>query len=121
MKKLIGGIIGTGIAIAIIGTIGFLWNSRNDRAIDGEWTARMVRPGAPPSMVTFVFHIDGQQLTGSVDSEPITDGLVTDGKLRFRSGASTVMWSGVVRGREIDILATTPGLLPSRGVARKRE
>jgi hypothetical protein len=121
MKKLIGGIIGTGIAIAIIGTIGFLWNSRNDRAIDGEWTARMVRPGAPPAMVKFEFHVDGQKLTGSVASEPISEGSITDGRLRFRSGASAVRWSGVVRGREIDVLAITPGLLPSRGVARKRE
>ena len=121
MKKLIGGIIGTGIVIAIIGTIGFLWNARNDRALDGEWTARMVRPGAPPSMVRFVFQIDGHKLTGSVDSEPIREGSVTDGRLRFRSGTSAVMWSGVVRGREIDVLATSPGLLPSRGVARKRE
>ena len=121
MKKLIGGIIGTGFVIAIIGTIGFLWKAHTDRALDGEWTARMVRPGAPPSMVRFVFQIDGQKLTGSVDSEPIRDGLITEGRLRFRSGSSAVMWSGVIRGREIDLLATTPGLLPSRGVARKRE
>lgn len=121
MKKLIGGIIGTGFLIAIIGTIGFLWKAHTDRALDGEWTARMIRPGAPPSMVRFEFHIDGQKLTGSVDSEPIHDGVVTDGKLRFRSGASAVIWSGVVRGREIEIVATTPGLLPSKGVARKRE
>jgi hypothetical protein len=121
MKKLIGGIIGTGIAIAIIGTIGFLWKSHTDRALDGEWTARMVRPGAPPSMVRFVFQIDGQKLAGSVDSEPISEGSVSDGRLRFRTGTSAVRWSGVVRGREIDIIATSPGLLPSRGVARKRE
>ena len=81
----------------------------------------MVRPGAPPAMVKFEFHVDGQKLTGSVASEPISEGSITDGRLRFRSGASAVRWSGVVRGREIDVLAITPEVCFLRGASHVRE
>ena len=123
IKKLIVGIIGTGIVIALIGTAGFLWIARTDRQLDGEWTARMVRPGSPPSMIRFVFRVDGRNLTGSVGSDPLENGTVTEGRLRFRSGTgpASTFWTGVVRGREIDLIATAATGLPARGIARKRE
>lgn len=121
MRNLIGGIVLAGIIIALIGSAAFLWKARTDRALDGEWTARMLRPGKPPSTVRFTFQVaQGSTLTGTVDSVPFADGALGGGTLRFR-GADGIAWTGAVRGREIDLVASGPDGLPARGVARKRE
>jgi len=122
MKNLIGGIVLAGVAIAVIGAGVLLWFARADRALDGEWTARMVRPGEPPSVVRFTFEVENDfGLKGTVNSVPFAGGHFANGKLRFR-GADGTAWTGAVRGREIDVVAVGSATnLPARGIARKRE
>ena len=133
VKRIVWGVIAAGILIALIGSYFLLSSSRKAAAVDGQWTARMQRAGQRPYTIRLQLVTSGRKLTGAVEyptgSGAIQGGTIEDGRLafftqhvpQFASEPATITFSGKVRGREIDLTATTPEGLVVNGTARKAQ
>jgi hypothetical protein len=109
----------TGIVIAILGSAFFLLRSRGEKSLNGDWIARMQRPGHAAYILRLRLEIAGETLTGTVEGKPIINGTLKNGKLDFSSGDTN--FHGDLRGREIDLTATNADEIIARGPARKTE
>lgn len=122
-----------GILIAVAGSAVFLINSRRDASLDGTWIARMQRPGHPPWNIRLTFRVSGKTLTGQVvyptGSAAIAGGTVDHGNLtfytkhvpQFETDSVTIVFSGRVKGREVDLISTAPDGTVTKGLARKSD
>lgn len=109
----------SGIIIAILGSAFFLLRSRAESSLNGNWIARMQRPGQAAQTIRLHLEIDGNTLTGDVGGSPIVNGIANNGKLSFSS--ANRKYEGDVRGRELHLTATTADGIITRGAARKTE
>jgi hypothetical protein len=132
-KRVVWGVIAAGILIALVGSALLLSSSRKAAALDGQWTARMQRAGQRPYTIRLQLVTAGRTLTGAVEyptgSGAIQGGTVEDGRLafftrhvpQFATEPATITFSGEVKGREIDLTATTPDGIVTNGTARKAQ
>jgi hypothetical protein len=132
-KRLLWGIIVGAILIALAGTTYFLAASRERISLNGEWIARMQRPGQRPYNVRLRLETSGRTLTGQVNyptgSATIEGGTYERRRLtfytrhvpQFGTEAVTIKFAGEQRGREVELMATTPDGTVTKGIARKVE
>jgi hypothetical protein len=118
-KKLAWTVIVIGIVIAILGSAFFLLRSRQEATLNGSWIARMQRPGHAAYILRFRLETSGSAVKGEVEGAPILDGTIENQRLSFLS--SGAKYQGAVRGREIDLIATSPDGAVIKGVARKTD
>jgi hypothetical protein len=130
-KRLLWIVVAAGIVIALAGSIFLLLGSRERASLNGTWIARMQRPGQRPYSIRIRFETSGRTLTGQVDyptgSGAIQGGTLDDDRVafftkhvpQFESEPATIVFSGQIRGTEIDLTATTPDGNETKGVARK--
>jgi TIR domain len=131
VRKLLWSVVAAGIIIALAGTAYFFSAARERNSIDGEWLARMQRPGQRPYSIRLQLQVAGRTLTGQVmyptGSGRIEGGTFQKGQLafytkhipQFETEPVTILFSGERRGREIELTATTPDGTVTKGVARK--
>jgi hypothetical protein len=115
-KKLAWTVVAIGIVIAVLGSVFFLLRSSKEATLNGTWIARMQRPGHAAYMLRFRLETSDRTLKGEVEGSPILNGTVENGQLNFSSFEAK--YHGDVRGREIQLTATTPDGI-TKGIARK--
>jgi hypothetical protein len=131
--KVLWAVIAAGLIIAVGGAAALLMNSRERVSIDGNWIARMQRPRQPAYNIRLRFHAQGRTLTGAVSyptgSATIEGGTINRRRLgfftrhtpQFESAPATILFSGEIRGVEIDLTVTTPDGTEIKGVARRAD
>jgi hypothetical protein len=130
-KRLVWLLVAAGVVIALAATAVFFAASRERTSLDGTWIARMQRPGQRAYTIRLTFHTAGQTLTGGVEyptgSARIEGGTYDGSRLafftrhipQFESEPATIVFSGELRGSEIELTVTTPDGVVTRGTARK--
>ena len=121
------------IVVALGGSAFFLLNSRERASLNGTWIARMQRAGSRPYNIRLEFRTVRNSLSGRVEyptgSAAIQGGTIQNGRLafftrhtpQFESEPATITFAGELRGRELELHATTPDGTVTQGVARKTE
>jgi hypothetical protein len=104
MKKIIGGILVTVLALALTATAA-------DPTVEGSWTAAIPRPSGQVAPVTFVFAIAGSKLTGTVSTDSGMHASITDGKIKgdeisFTIEGTNGNFKGKLVGDEIHMKVT---------------
>lgn len=82
---------GIALVAVLIGLPGLAAQGSKAHAPDplpGTWNVTFMVPGYPPTPATFEFKVDGEKVTGTIQSEhtgagKVTEGLWKDGKLSF--------------------------------------
>jgi hypothetical protein len=118
-KRLAWTPIAIGILIAILGSAFFLFRSREQAGLNGNWIARMQRPGHAAYMLRFRLDTSGTTLKGEVEGMPILTGSVGEKQVTF----STIeaKYQGEIRGREMHLTSTAPDGATLEGTARKTD
>ena len=123
-------IIAAGILIAVVGSVLLLRQSRRGGSLNGVWIARMQRGTQPPYNIRLRFHVKDRSLTGEVDyptGSGRIEGGTFDGKSiafatrhvpQFETEPATIVFSGEVRNRAVELTATTPDGGIAKGIAR---
>lgn len=62
--------------------------AKHSHPLSGSWNVTFMVPGYPPTPATFQFTVDGEKVTGTIQSDhtgagKVTDGVWKDGKLSF--------------------------------------
>jgi hypothetical protein len=129
-KRVLWGVVAAGVIIAVVGAALLLRSSRDRVALEGTWIARMQRPGRPAFNVRLHFRRSGRTLAGSVDyptgTAMIEGGTVERGRLafytrhtpQFETEPAKIVFSGQIRGGEIDVIAITQDGAETKGIAR---
>jgi hypothetical protein len=132
-RRVVWLVIAAGILIAIVGSTLLLSSSRRKNAIDGEWIARMHHQGSVPYSIRLRLVREGRNLTGTVEfptgTGAIEGGSIDGGRIAFftkqradfDTQPATINFSGEIRGREIELTATSAFGKVATGIARKTQ
>ena len=87
--------------------------------VNGKWTAEVPGRGGQTSVTTFTFKVEGEKLTGTVNSRgtdtAISDGKVAGDKISFnivreiQGNSIKLVYNGTVAGDEIKFSRTIEG------------